>query len=155
MCSRGWTFHSIPVCSRGICYSSKSENFPESKVILKFWRLQNREMPHAGGEEILVDPPRLKTSAEDLAILNPLGGEETPSTMLLNCLTSVAMSLCVYRSGNILSTLFLLRLFFCSAPRKVQEASFEALWTSWISKSQRNSAVIVLWLARNQTYLYR
>lgn len=78
-----------------------------------------------------------------------------PTTMWPNCFPSVFMSLYVYRNGNILSSVFLLRLFFSSALRKVLETSFEALWSSWISKSQRNSAVIVLWLARNQTYLYR
>lgn len=57
--------------------------------------------------------------------------------MLPNCFTSVVMSFCVYRSGNILSSVSV-EVVFRSAPRKVPEAGFEALWTSWISKSQRN-----------------
>lgn len=69
-------FCSIPVSSHGISYSSKSENFSESKVLLNFWRLENGEHGHMHeGEEILADP-HLKNSSKYLDVLNSLGGKK-------------------------------------------------------------------------------
>lgn len=39
-------FHSIPVGSPRISYLSKLENFPESKVILNFWTVENWQNSH-------------------------------------------------------------------------------------------------------------
>lgn len=154
MCLRSWTFVQAQSVLMGYVILVNQKISLKAKWFLIFGGLKMGICPYAWGGKSLVGSHCWKIIQSTWPSYIPLWGRNH-TTMLLNYFTSVVMSLCVYRNGNILSSVFLLRLFLCSAPRKVLETSFEALWTSWISKSQRNSAVIVLWLARNQTYLYR